>query len=98
MRYVLIGLLALLPFGASAPAYAICCWNPAICNAVCGSACCGENLTIATPVDPAALGRFSVQDLQKAQAESSKVSARSDFLTVLQKEIARRSSSPARTP
>jgi hypothetical protein len=35
---------ALTALSASAEAKRYCCSNPAICNAVCGSSCCGSNL------------------------------------------------------
>jgi hypothetical protein len=35
---------AITALSASAQAKQYCCSNPAICNAVCGSACCGSNL------------------------------------------------------
>ncbi len=35
---------AIAALSTSAQAKQYCCSNPAICNAVCGSACCGSNL------------------------------------------------------
>jgi hypothetical protein len=87
MRYVVVSLFALIAFGVSTPASAYCCWNKAICIAVCGSACCGSDLKIATPVDPAGLKKFSVEDLQRAQSEARREAANSDFLKVLGAEI-----------
>lgn len=52
----------------SAEAY--CCWNPAICKAVCGSACCGNNLTT-KPKNEASFSRIPVADL-KAEAKRAK--------------------------
>lgn len=93
MRYALTGLITIVTLGSTSPAYAYCCWNPAICQAVCGSACCGANLSVGTPQDPAGLRNFSVQDLQRAQTEARREARSSDFLKVLDAEIERRSSS-----
>jgi hypothetical protein len=37
---------ALLAVSSGAQAKRYCCSNPAICRAVCGSACCGDNFAI----------------------------------------------------
>jgi hypothetical protein len=87
MRYVIVGLFAVIALSLSGPAQAYCCWNKAICIAVCGSACCGSDLKIATPVDPAGLKKFSVADLTRAQNEARREAANSDFLKLLSAEI-----------
>ncbi len=95
MRYLSAVLFAVTSFAVSSPAYAYCCWNPAICQAVCGAACCGADLKIATPVSPDRLGNFQIQDLMstynQAETEANRAGLKSsDFLTVLGNEIKRR--------
>src|SRR5690606_12315872 len=68
MQRTFFMMVALATFGATGPAHAYCCWNPAICQAVCEAACCGANLTIPRPSSPQRLQSFSVQDLTRAQS------------------------------
>jgi len=83
---------AQLKAGATEERY--CCWNPAICEAVCGSACCGNNLTTAS--DSAALGKISVRQL-KTEAKKAK-SKNADLHKVLQTEIDQRPAPVRRKP
>lgn len=90
MRLPAIALGALGLFALSAPAQAYCCWNPAICKAVCGSACCGADLKIATPVDSRALANFEIQDLMSTYNQAEQEDEKGDFVKVLGNEIKRR--------
>lgn len=98
---LLVGIFALA--GTASPALSYCCWNPAICQAVCGSKCCGADLKFATPVDSRALSNFQIQDLMSTYNQAE---ARSDLKRLLGEEIKRRGGTvstpgaiaPTRTP
>lgn len=79
-----LGVLFAFTFGAPAVANAYCCWNKAICIAVCGSPCCGSNLTTG---DNEKLGKISSR---KLQSEIDACKDASAIQAVLDEEISRR--------
>ena len=97
MQRTFVMMVALATFGATGPAHAYCCWNPAICQAVCEAACCGASLTISRPSSPQRLQSFSVQDLTRAQSEARREAASSDFVKIIGAEISRRNSGTMKT-
>ena len=92
MRSSALILGAAIFLGPVAPAQAYCyVFNPAICVAVCGSACCGEGLTIATPVDPGALGNFEIQMLMSEFNQAARTEPNGAAARLLKAEADRRS-------
>ena len=73
-----------LTLGAPAVANAYCCWNKAICIAVCGSPCCGGSLTTG---DNEKLDKISTR---KIQAEIDACKDASAMQAALNEEINRR--------
>jgi hypothetical protein len=90
MRYLLFTFVALTTFGTTGQAIAYCCWNPAICQAVCNAACCGASLKISRPSSPERLQSFSVEDLKRAQSEAMRESTSSDFVKLIGAELSSR--------
>ena len=82
-------LVATLIFSGINPASvaAYCCWNPAICKAVCGSSCCGDNLPT-KPKNEASFSRIPVADLK---AEAKRAKGGDAFSRALNKQIKARS-------
>jgi hypothetical protein len=97
MRHALAFCGAVLFLGSAAPAHAYCCvFNPAICQAVCGAACCGAALTNATPVSPDRLGNFQVQQLMSEYNQAELTEPNGAFLRLLKPTVdARRATVPA---
>ena len=80
----ILGVLFAFTLGAPAVANAYCCWNKAICIAVCGAPCCGSNLTTG---ENEKLGKISVRNLQSEIDACNDASA---MQGVLKEEIERR--------
>jgi hypothetical protein len=76
---------ALIATAGAAHAEQYCCWNKAICNAVCGSACCGQNFSSGGN-SSSSLNRFSKTDLM---AELSRVKGNAPFKATLSRAAKR---------
>ena len=68
-------------------AVAYCCWNKAICVAVCGKACCGSASGQLSPGGQSALGEVSMKNLKEEIKQCKGADA---FYDVLNDEIADR--------
>ena len=64
MKRIPLFLVLLLIGSAPITAQAYCCWNEAICKAVCGSRCCGSGNFVSVS-GAAALGKFNRADINR---------------------------------
>ena len=87
MRRILLGLIVLLLTAGPSVASAYCCWNEAICEAVCKFKCCGSG-NITSGSSQSAMSEISDTDLNKEIAEAKSAAA---VQRTLERELKRRS-------